>query len=357
MTLHTFGFDTWFEQQARQLAMEGSQLDMTGFQPGRVSAVDRGSLLLVTDTGEIPAEPSGRLVYGTQRPSDLPCVGDWVVARTHSGGTAAIVHAVLPRRSFLRRRTPGTDHGHQMIAANVDAALLVQSCHYDFNPARLERALVMAADGGVEPMVLLTKADLAAPEELEHLCTVARNVTGVSPLAVSCLTGQGMEELGALLRPGRTYCLVGSSGVGKSTLLNNLLGRALLDTGGVSSTGEGRHTTTRRQLLRLAGGALLIDTPGMRELGLAGAEGGLEAEFSDIALLAQGCRFADCRHEAEPGCAVRKALKAGDLAAERHAGFLKLRRESEFHALSVQERRERDRAFGKMVRTIKNKRD
>ncbi len=346
MTLHDFGFDTWVEEQAGGLEAEG-------LEPARVSAVDRGALRVITGRGEIPAEPSGRLCFSTEDPADLPCVGDWVAAQTHNEGTQAIVHRVLGRRGLLRRRAPGTEHGFQMLAANVDAAFLVQSCHYDFNPARLERYLVMAADGGVEPVVLLTKADLAAPEELERMLRAVAGVTSARILALSVHTGEGLDRLGQMLRPGRTYCLLGSSGVGKTTLLNRLLGAEFLGTGEVSATGEGRHTTTRRQLVRLPGGALFIDTPGMRELGLAGAGDGLEAEFAEIALLAGQCRFADCRHEGEPGCAVGAALSRGELAEERLASYRKLKRESEFHGLSLVDRRRRDKAFGKMVKSIK----
>lgn len=346
MTLHDIGFDHWFEEQARSL-------DMEGCEPARVSAVDRGSLLVLTGAGEIPAELSGRLGFLADSPDDLPCTGDWVAVRLHNGGTQAIVHQLLPRRSFLRRRAAGSGHGLQMLAANVDGALLVQSCHYDFNPARLERYLVMALDGGVEPVVLLTKTDLVAPEELERMRLALASVTTARLLTLSCRTGEGLEPLRRALEPGRTYCLLGSSGVGKSTLVNLLEGRGLLDTGVVSATGEGRHTTTRRQLVRLANGALVIDTPGMRELGLAGADEGLGAEFADIARLAAGCRFADCRHEGEPGCAVRAAVERGELAGERWSSFRKLRKESEFHDLSALDRKQRDKAFGKLVKSVK----
>lgn len=346
MTLHDYGFDTWVEAHARGLEAEG-------LEAARVSAVERGLLLLATERGEIPAELSGRLSFSADSPADLPCVGDWVAARLHNDATEAVVHRVLPRKSLLRRRMPGSVHGVQPLAANVDTAFLIQSCHYDFNPTRLERYLVMAADGGVEPVVLLTKADLAAPEDLERMFQAVAAVTGARVLALSTLTGQGLEALRQALEPGRTCCLLGSSGVGKTTLLNRLLGAERFGTGGVSATGEGRHTTTRRQLVATPGGALVIDTPGMRELGLAGADDGLEAEFGEIARLAGRCRFADCRHEGEPGCAVQAALKSGELAGERLASYRKLRKESEFHGLSLVDKRRRDKAFGKMVKSVK----
>lgn len=346
MTLNEIGFDHWFERQLGLPAMEGCE-------PARVTAVDRGSCVVRTGAGEVAAELCGKLAFHTDDAADLPCVGDWVAVRLHSGGTAAMLHHVLPRRSFLRRRSPGADRGHQMLAANVDTALLAQSCHYDFNPARLKRGLVMAADGGVEPVVLLTKTDLAGPEELERLRRIVAGLTDARVLTLSCRTGEGLAGLTQALRPGRTYCLIGSSGVGKTTLLNRLLGHDSHETAAVSATGEGRHTTTRRQLTALAGGALVIDTPGIRELGLAGADEGLNSEFEEMALLGCRCRFTDCRHEREPGCAVLAAVERGDLSKERYASYLKLRRESEFHDLSQADRRLKDKRFGKLVKSAK----
>ncbi|HWR04609.1 MAG TPA: ribosome small subunit-dependent GTPase A [Humidesulfovibrio sp.] len=346
MDLNAMGFCAWFAERA-------AELDLNGCDLARVCAVDRGSCRILSEAGEVPAELSGKLSFHIESPEELPCVGDWVGARHYDGGAAAIIHHVLPRRSFLRRRTPGASARYQMIAANVDAALIVQSGQHDFNPARLERYLVAAADGRVEPVVLLTKTDLLAPEETERSLEVIRSVTGARALAVSCVTGEGLGALRQALAPGRTCCLLGSSGAGKTTLLNRLLGREAFETGGLSGTGEGTHTTTRRQLVTLDQGALLIDTPGMREFGLMGAEGGLELEFADIAAHAALCRYADCTHLDEPGCAVRAAVEGGEIAPARYAGYLKLRKESEHHALSRLEKRRKDKAFGRMVREVK----
>jgi ribosome biogenesis GTPase / thiamine phosphate phosphatase len=346
MKLELLGFGTWFAERA-------AELDLSGCCLARVCAVDRGSCRIRNEAGEVPAELSGKLSFHIESPEELPCVGDWVAARYYDSGSAAVIHHVLPRRSFLRRRMPGADARHQMIAANVDTALIVQSGQHDFNPARLERYLVAAADGQVEPVALLTKTDLLAPEVVERRLAVIGSVTGARALAVSCVTGEGLGALRQILCPGRTCCLLGSSGAGKTTLLNRLLGREAFETGDLSGTGEGTHTTTRRQLVTLDQGALLIDTPGMREFGLMDAEGGLELEFADIAAHAALCRYADCTHRDEPGCAVRAAVEHGEIASTRYAGYLKLRKESEYHGLSRLEKRRKDKAFGRMVKAVK----
>lgn len=344
--LAALGFGPWVEARAAGLCPPGCRV-------ARVCAVDRGACLLRDGAGEALARLSGRLEFFADGPDDLPCVGDWVAASFHGDGAQALVHAVLPRRSALRRRAPGGGGGQQMIAANVDTAFIVQACGRDFNPARLERYLVMAADGGVEPVVLLTKADLATGAELDAARAGVRAVARAEALAVSSVTGVGLDALRRALVPGRTYCLLGSSGVGKTTLINGLLGHEAFATRAVSASGEGVHTTTRRQLVALAGGALLVDTPGMRELGVAGAEGGLDAGFAELAALAGACRYADCRHEGEPGCAVRAAVEAGEVPRERYASYLKLRREAEFRELSDLGRRRRDKAFGRLVKSVK----
>ena len=320
----------------------------------RVTAVDRGRFLVHAAVGEVPAELTGRLLHLAESSEDLPCVGDWVGVRLRDGDTQASIHRVLPRRTVLRRKAAGRDVEYQMIAANIDTAFLVQSCHFDFNLARLERYLVMVRDGGIEPVVLLTKTDLIDPEALAQRMAQIRRVAGEVPVvALSHVTGEGVESVRSLMAPGRTYCLLGSSGVGKTTLINRLLGDGALATGAVSHTGEGRHTTTRRHLIVLAHGAQLIDMPGMRELGLMATGEGIEDTFADISALAQQCRFPDCTHEREPGCAVRAAVLRQEITEEHLRNFLKLRKESDFHESSLVERRAKDRAFGRFMHQFK----
>jgi ribosome biogenesis GTPase len=324
----------------------------------RVTAVDRGRYLIRGEAGEVPAELTGKFLHLADSAVELPCVGDWVCVKYRDGGTQASIHHVLPRRSFLRRKAAGRDVEFQMIAANIDVAFIVQSCHFDFNVQRLERYLVMARDGHVEPVVLLTKTDLVTPDALEQLVGRIR-ARGVDAqiVCLSNVTGFGVDRVREFLAPGRTYCLLGSSGVGKTTLINGLIVGGALDTRAVSNTGEGRHTTTRRQLIVLERGGLLIDTPGMRELGVLGAQEGIGETFADINALARGCRYADCRHASESGCEVRAAIERHELSEEHLRNFLKLQKEADFNELSYVDRRKKDRAFGRFLHTYKKRKD
>ena len=347
MELTALGFDSWFEQRCVSILQPEQRM-------ARVTAVDRGAFLVRDQDGETSAEISGKLRFAVESAADLPCVGDWVCVQYHASDGPAIIHRVVPRKTFLRRKCPGKTVDFQMIAANIDVAFIVQACGYDFNLARLDRYLVMAREGAIEAWLLLTKTDLVSPGELEHTIEqVRRRCAFANVVALSNITGAGLNELRALLRPGRTHCLLGSSGVGKTTLINRLTGRDELDTKAVSGTGEGVHTTSRRQLLVLEGGSMLIDTPGMRELGLLGAGGGLDDTFSDIHEHFANCRFADCTHTDEPGCAVRLALDNGTLSEDRYQSYLKLRKETEFHDLSYGEKRKKDRSFGRFIKTAK----
>ncbi len=347
MELSELGLDGWLEQRVAEILGPGDEL-------ARVTAVDRGSLLVRNRDAEVRAELAGRLRFATGSAAELPCVGDWVCVRVHAAGDPAIIHGVVPRRTFLRRKRPGRTIDHQMIAANIDVAFIVQACHYDFNLPRLDRYLVMSREGGIEPSIILSKTDLIPPEQLERLVSRVEGAAGGSRvLALSNATGAGVEEFRQALRPGRTYCLLGSSGVGKTTLINRLLGREALQTRAVSGTGEGVHTTTRRHLLLLEGGAMLIDTPGMRELGLLGTADGVDENFADFHELALACRFPNCTHVREPGCAILAALERGDTSPERYRSFLKLVKETAHHDLSYLERRRKDRAFGRFIKSAK----
>lgn len=345
-TSSRLGFDQWFEEQSAEFSQSGRVF-------ARVSAVDRGAYRIRNESGEVPAELAGKLSYQMESPVDLPCVGDWVSAQYYDNGVAAIIHRVLPRKTFLRRKAAGVNVDFQMIAANIDTAFIVQSCYFDFNPHRLDRYLVMAADGRVEPVVILTKTDVVSRDELDRKLAIIGSSVKAKALAFSAVTGSGFDAFQQLLSPGKTYCLLGSSGVGKTTIINRLMGREAFQTKAVSATGEGTHTTSRRQLIVLDQGALLIDTPGMRELGLVGAGEGIGMGFEDIFALAAACRYADCSHGHEAGCAVRDAVERGELREERYASYIKLKRESEFHELSYQDKRRKDKAFGKYLKTAK----
>ena len=347
MKLSDMGFDPWFESHVSDLQQEGRNI-------ARISAVDRGSYLIRNQTGEVPAELAGKFYFQVESPVDLPCVGDWVTVQYHSNDNAAIIHEVFPRKTFLRRKSAGEKVDFQMIAANIDIAFIVQSCHFDFNVRRMDRYLVMAADGGVEPIVILTKTDLITPEELNHkLAAIGSSAMTTSVLALSNITGSGFDAFQQVLLPGRTYCLLGSSGVGKTTLINSLIGENAFETKAVSGTGEGIHTTSRRQLIVLNQGSMLIDTPGMRELGLLGVGEGIDQGFDDIFRLSLDCRYPDCSHTQEPGCAVRAAVISGVLNNDRYSSYMKLKKESEFHELSYLDKRKKDKAFGRFIKSVK----
>ncbi len=347
MKLSDLGFDQWFQSQVSDLRQEGRDI-------ARISAVDRGAYLIRNQTKEVPAELAGKFYFQLESSIDLPCVGDWVAVQYHNNDTEAIIYEVFPRKTFLRRKFAGEKVDFQMIAANIDVAFIVQSCHFDFNVRRMDRYLVMAADGGVEPIVVLTKTDLIVPEELEQkLATITSSTITARVLALSNITGLGFDEFQQVLVSGRTYCLLGSSGVGKTTLLNRLLGQDAFDTKVVSGTGEGIHTTTRRQLIVLNQGAMLIDTPGMRELGLLGVSEGVNQGFEDIVQLALNCRYSNCSHTQEPGCAVRAAVTSGVLTEDRYSSYVKLKKESEYHELSYLDKRKKDRTFGRFIKSAK----
>jgi ribosome biogenesis GTPase len=314
LNLDDLGWDTFFEDAFQPYARDN-------LIAARVAARHHGPCELLTELGRLGGVPAGRLAD-----DELPAVGDWVAARPLDGERKAVIEAVLPRRSAFTRKEAWRRTVAQVVAANVDTVFVVTAFGRDLNPRRVERYLTAVWDSGANPVIVVNKCDLAENPgaELAALETVA---LGVPVHAVSAVTGDGLETLLPHLGRGRTIALLGSSGVGKSTLVNRLVGRELLATRETSADGRGRHTTSYRKLVPLPSGALLLDTPGMRELQLWADEEALDASFADIMELAASCRFRDCSHEHEPSCAVRAALAGGSLAHERFASYRKLQRE------------------------------
>ena len=327
-----------------------------GLIAGRVSVPQRGNYIVLTELGELTVEISGKLRHEAG-PGELPAAGDWVAiaARPEEGG--GTIHAVLPRRTAIVRKAAGSVETElQVVGANIDTVFLVTSLNDDLNPRRIERYLATAWESGAQPAILLTKADLC-DDSAAAVLDVEAIAFGVPVHAVSTVTDEGIGALDAYLGEGRTIALIGSSGVGKSTLVNRLAGREVLATQAIrESDGRGRHTTSHRELVLLPGGGLVLDTPGMRELQLWDSAEGMQEAFDDVEELVAACRFADCGHGVEPGCAVQAALKAGTLAPERYESWVKLQHELE-HLERKQggraqaEARKARRAFARKLRT------
>lgn len=350
MQLEEFGWNDYFK-----IAFDTYR--ERGCEPARICRCQREEFLVRTPDGEVEAQVTGRLRYAADTPDEWPVVGDWVALLPEF----PLIDGVLRRRTKLSRKSAGDTSEEQVLCANIDVAFVVTAPDHDFNPRRLERYLLMIREGGAEPIVVLNKSDLES-DVSSWIDEATRVVSGVPVLAVSARTGDGMDRLGEAIPPGKTGVLVGSSGVGKSSIINRLLGYERFAAGEIrKSDGRGRHTTTHRELVRIPRAGLLIDTPGLRELALWGSGDAAQSTFEEIASLAERCRFRDCTHQNEPGCAVLAALEHSELDVDRYKSFQKLGRELEFLHTKTDERaalesKRKQKRLHKMIRRLPNKR-
>jgi len=302
------------------------------FVIGRICSQYKSLYKAVTQSGEVFAEVSGKFRYAANYSSDYPAVGDFVMLdRSDNENGNAIIHHVLSRKSSFERKGAGTENDTQIVAANIDTVFICMALNNDYNLRRLERYISIAWDSRALPVVVLTKSDLCH-ELQEKLLQVSSVAIGVEVLVTSALSEGGYEIIQPFIQPGKTIAFIGSSGVGKSTLINRLAGREILETNNTRKDDKGKHTTTRRQLLVLQNGGIVIDTPGMRELGVEGAD--LARAFADIDGLAKQCKFGDCSHQSEPGCAIQKAIKDGELTEKRLESYIKIKKEAKYDGLN-----------------------
>ena len=338
-----------------------SRLDVemeTAHEIARVVSVGRDRFTIFNGSDEALAELSGNFLYTADSATDLPTTGDWVYADFYDENTHAIIHGIIPRKTLLKRKSVGKQIDFQLIAANIDVAFIIQSADENFNLRRLERYLVMVNESEITPIILLSKCDLISQTEIRELEDKVREISPqVTVKPFSNLTGDNINTIKSYLLQGNTYCLIGSSGVGKTTLLNSILGSEQYETQSVSKKqNKGRHTTTSRELIQLENGAMIIDTPGMRELGSLSVEVGIDETFAEIIALSLVCKFGNCSHTNEKGCAILNAINQGDLTEQRYKNYIKMKKESAFNDMSFIEKRKKDKDFGKLINSaVKNK--
>jgi ribosome biogenesis GTPase len=347
MDINDLGYNSDFEQ----FRIENGLSDFT---VGRIVAEHKERYTVRTANAELEAEITGNLRFSANSREDFPVVGDWVALTVYEPDMG-VIYKVFPRFSIISRQAVGHSGEAQIIAANVDYAFLVQAVDRDFNINRLERYLTICHSARVKPIVVLTKTDLidsAALSEIEK--SINQRIASVPVITVSNVTQEGLDSIRELMERGKTYCMLGSSGVGKSSLINNLRGKNVMQTDAIStSTGKGRHVTTHRELVALENGGILIDNPGMREVGVTDVSEGLSITFDAIFEYGKRCRYGDCTHTTEAGCAVIEAVQNGLIDSKSYDNYLKMSKEKDFFESSAAERRKRDRDFGKMLKDYK----
>jgi ribosome biogenesis GTPase len=346
MTLKDLGYNDAIEEYIQNNAL-------SDFTVGRVVREDRERYIVSAGEDEYDCEITGNLRFSAVTRADFPAVGDWVAMIVYDSDMA-IIHKVFPRETLLERQAPGKPGEKQIIASNIDSALIIQSIDNNFNINRLERYLTICFDSGIKPVLVISKIDLATGMEIE---SVKRNLylrrKKIRTIMISNTTLSGLDQILTLLEKGKTYCVVGSSGVGKSTLINNLLKKNVLKTGSISeSTNKGKHITSHRELFVLENGAIIIDTPGMKELGVTDNKNGIETTFEDIFNLTLQCKFTDCTHISEAGCAILEALERGEIDKKTLENYRKIQRDQQRFQTTIAERHKRDIKFGRYAKSV-----
>lgn len=347
MKLENLGYNDLFEKLRLENKLEN-------FEMGRVISEHKERYIVKTLVGEFEAEITGNLRFSARSREDYPAVGDWV-ALTRYEDDFAIIHKILPRFSTIKRQAVGRFGEIQMIATNIDYAFIVQAVDRDFNINRIERYLTICYSSKVKPIIVLTKTDLINEQQLsEILESIYIRIDNIPVLAISNETQTGYAAVKFIIEKGKTYCMLGSSGVGKSTLSNNLSGKTIMKTDAISlSTNKGRHVTSHRELIVLESGGILIDNPGMREVGIADAASGLETTFDRIVSLSGNCKFKDCTHSNEIGCSVLEAVEKGAIDKKSYENYMKMEREKAHFESTVEEKRKKDKEFGKILKNYK----
>lgn len=344
--IEDLGYSAFFESNRKKLKLDG-------FSVARVMVEYKGAYKVKNVSGEYLAKITGKQMFNALSREDYPAIGDWV-SIIEADKERAVIHRILPRRTIIKRKYSGRNET-QIIATNIDVAFIVESVDRDYNLNRFERYFAIASAGGIKPAIILNKIDLISKEKLDSkLVQIKDRFNNIDFIFTSIITEEGLEELKTYIEKGKTYCFLGSSGVGKSSLINKLLGANIIKTENISiHTGRGKHVTTNREMYFLENGGIVIDNPGMREVGMTDTSVGIDNLFDEITVLAKKCKYVDCTHIQEPGCEVLSALKSGKLDESKYSNYISLKKEAEYYKMTKLEKREKDRQFGKFIKNMK----